>query len=319
MNHYDPRYMQLQQENLDLIIAKEKKVTDSAKDLNVTRKTIYQWLPRYKKYGGDGLLPRKRKKGDTAHNRTSEETGEIVIQLAKDHYTEGVESLADILFHEQKITLHPTTIYRILKRNNIRYGQYHINTTKRWKKKLYAHKTPGRELQMDTTYPYGYKAGRVVYTVIDDASRLTYVHAYDKANAVNTVRFLKEVLRRTPFPIQKIRTDNGTEFANTKMKDFLSERNISHRRNTPGCPEQNGKIERFHQTLKRAYAYGLPYNSTMDELQYRLTQFTTYYNYKKRHRGLGMHGLTPMQKLEEYALSTGNGKSVTLTLQCDIY
>jgi transposase InsO family protein len=167
---------------------------------------------------------------------------------------------------------------------------------------------------MDTTYPYGYKAGRVVYTVIDDASRFTYVHAYDKANAVNTVRFLQEVLKRTPFPIQKIRTDNGTEFANTKMKDFLSERNISHRTNTPGCPEQNGKIERFHQTLKRAYAYGLPYNSTFDELQYRLTQFTTYYNYKKRHRGLGMHGLTPMQKLEEYALSTGNDKSVTLTL-----
>ena len=319
MNHYDPRYMQLQQEILEKIIQKKQSVSSGAQQLSVSRKTIYQWLPRYKQYGIDGLLPRKGKKRDTAHNRTDEETEKIVIKLARDNSTEGVESLSDLLQYEQGITLHSTTIYRILKRNKIRYGPYHINTTKRWKKKLYAFKTPGLELQMDTTYPYGYKAGRVVYTVIDDASRFTYVHAYDKATAHNTILFLQEVIKRAPFPIRKIKTDNGTEFTNKKMKDFLQKRNISHRRNTPGCPEQNGKIERFHQTLKKAYMYGLPFNCTMDELQYRLTLFTQYYNYRKRHRGLGMHGLTPMQKLEEYALSTDSEKSVTLTLQCDIF
>ena len=169
---------------------------------------------------------------------------------------------------------------------------------------------------MDTTYPFGYKSGKVVYTIIDDASRWTYVKTYETANAVNTVSFLKNVLKRSYFKINKIRTDNGTEFLNIQTKNFLKQNDITHRKNSVGCPEQNGKIERFHQTLKRAYRYGIPYNSSIDEMQYKLTLFNYYYNHKKRHRGLGMNGLTPIQKLEEYALSTGNDKSVTLTLQC---
>lgn len=191
-----------------------------------------------------------------------------------------------------------------------------------------------------TTYSYGYKAlsacnaqaeGKVVYTMIDDASRWVYVQTYAKANAYNTVLFLLEVLKRAPFLIKKIRTDNGSEFTNTAVRLFLKTNQITHRRNIPYCPEENGmpqgilscfaihlKIERFHGTLKRAYAYGLPDNSSKDTFQYRLTLFVQYYNNQKRHRGLGMNGLTPIQKLEEYALSTESEKSVTLTLQCHI-
>ena len=99
---------------------------------------------------------------------------------------------------------------------------------------------------------------------------------------------------------------------NEKTKHFLENNNIIHRKSTPGCPEQNGKIERFHQTLKRAFKYQIPFSSSIDEMQYKLTLFMQYYNNQKRHRGLGMMGMTPMQKLEEC-------KSVTLTLQCHIY
>ena len=316
MNSFDPRYMQLQQEKLDQIVKNEQRVSAVARELRVSRKTVYIWLKRYKRYGIDGLKPQRRKGGSCAHNRTSQDIEQRVIAIAKQHYTEGVGSIADRLYADQKITLHPTTIYRILKRNGVRYGPYHQHTKKRWKKKLYAHKTPGQELQMDTTYPYGYKAGKVVYTIIDDASRWVYVQTYDKANAYNTVLFLLEVFKRSPFLIKKIRTDNGTEFTNTAVKLFLKTKNITHRRNTPYCPEENGKIERFHGTLKRAYAYGLPYKASRDEFQYRLTLFVQYYNNEKRHRGLGMNGLTPIQKLEEYTLSPTSEKSVTLTLQC---
>ena len=309
MNKYDLRYMQLQQEKLENIIRKQQSVSSVAKELSVSRKTIYQWLRRYQKYGLDGLRKRKRKKYPIAHNRTKEYIEKTVIFLARQYYTEGVVSLADILYCEYKISLNSSTIYRILKRNEIRYGTYHTHTHKRWKKKLYAHKTPGNELQMDTMYPFGYKAGKVVYTVIDDASRWSYVKTYDHANAKNTVDFLKNVMKRSYFDITKIRTDNGTEFINEKTKHFLENNNIIHRKNTPGCPEQNGKIERFHQTLKRAFKYQIPFNSSIDDMQYKLTLFMHYYNNQKRHRGLGMHGLTPMQKLEEC-------KSVTLTLQC---
>ena len=163
---------------------------------------------------------------------------------------------------------------------------------------------------MDTKYPFGYKQGKVIYTIIDDASRWVFVWSYDTANALNTVDFVKKVLKRAPFAIQKIRTDQGREFLNKEVDNILQEYNIIHRKNTPYCPEENGKIERFHKTLnQKALRYGFSPNESIDSMQYKLNLFMHYYNYQKRHRGLGMDGLTPIQKLNELA-------SVNLSLQC---
>ena len=137
---------------------------------------------------------------------------------------------------------------------------------------------------MDTKYPFGYKQGKVIYTIIDDASRWAFVWSYPTANAINTVDFVKKVINRAPFTIQKIRTDQGTEFTNLKLQTLLAEHNIIHRLNTPYCPEENGKIERFHGTLnQKAFRYSFPPSQTLDEIQYRLTLFLHYYNYQKKH------------------------------------
>ena len=313
MNKYDSRYMQLQQEKLECILLKKQTVISVATDLFVSRQTIHKWLNRYKRYGIEGLYRQKRKISHRAHNRTSKEMELFISAFAREYPFDGVETLSDKLQYEYNTTLHSTTIYRILKRNNIRYTNQYTATKKRWKKQLYAHKIAGLELQMDTKYPFGYKQGKVIYTIIDDASRWVFVWSYDTANAINTVDFVKKVLKRAPFLIQKIRTDQGTEFVNNKLKDLLEENNIIYRKNTPYCPEENGKIERFHKTLnQKALRYGFSPNQSLDDLQYKLNLFLHYYNYQKRHRGLGMDGLTPIQKLNEMA-------SVNFSLQCYMY
>jgi len=310
MNTYDVRYMQLQQEKLDNIINKQQTVVSVATDLFVTRQTIHKWLIRYKRFGLEGLARQKRKGNKLPHNRTPEALEQCVIELAGRYRLDGVETLSDRLQYEYNTTLHPATIYRILKRNNIRYTGYYISTKKRWKKQLFAHKVPGKELQMDTKYPHGYKQGKVIYTIIDDASRWAFVWSYSTANAINTEDFVRKVIVRTPFNIQKIRTDQGSEFINNRLKCILEEHDIKHRKNTPYCPEENGKIERFHGTLnQKALRHGFPPNESLDSMQYKLNLFMHYYNYQKKHRGLGMDGLTPMQKLEEAC-------SVNLSLQC---
>ena len=314
MNKFDPRYLMLQEEKLNQIINKKRKVVDVAKDFNVTRQTIHKWLNRYKRFRISGLIKKQRKKKKyNPHNKTSREIEQLVINISKEYYHDGVETLADRLRYENNITLHPTTIYRILKRKGLRYTENYPHTQKRWKIQLYAHKTPGKELQMDTKYPHGYKQGKVIYTIIDDASRWVFAWSYDNANARNTLDFLEKVLKRSPFNIQKIRTDQGKEFIALDVKAYLKRNNIIHRLNTPYCPEENGKIERFHKTLnQKALRYGFPPSESLDSLQYKLNLFLHYYNYQKKHRGLGMNGLTPMQKLEQC-------KSVNLTLQCYTY
>lgn len=313
MNKYDNRYLMLQEEKLIQIINKQSHVVQVANEFNVSRQTIHKWLNRYKRFGADGLRKQKRKHPNTPHNRTSQEVEQLVVNLAREYYYDGVETLFDRLQFEYSVTLHPTTIYRILKRKGVRYGEQQTWTKKRWKKKLFAHQMPGKELQMDTKYPWGYKEGRVIYTIIDDATRWVFAWSYHSANKRNTLDFLDKVLARAPFAIQKIRTDRGKEFIANVVKEFMQKQNIEYRNNTPYCPEENGKIERFHRTLnEKALRWGFYPKDSLDEMQYKLNLFLNYYNYQKKHRGLGMNGLTPIERLQELA-------SVNLTLQCYIY
>jgi transposase InsO family protein len=314
MNQFDPRYMQLLVSKLDNIIKKKQNVISVAREMGLSRQTIHKHLARYKRFGEDGIRQAQTvKRCLPAYNKTTEALESCVIELAKRNSADGVETLSDKLQYEYNTTLHPATIYRILKRNNVRYTKYYEATKKRWKKQLFSHQIPGQELQMDTKYPFGYKQGKVIYTIIDDASRWAFVWTYDKANAINTEDFIERATKRAPFAIQKIRTDQGREFIATTVENLLKNKQIIHRRNTPYCPEENGKIERFHGTLnQKALCYGFYPNQTLDQIQYRLNLFMHYYNYQKKHRGLGMDGKTPIERLNELA-------SVNLTLQCHNY
>lgn len=313
MNSYDPRYMLLQEAKLKEILAKQKTVMSVALELAISRQTIHKWLSRYKRFGREGLIMRRKKHHAPAHNRTSAIIEQLVINTAREYYHDGVETLHDRIEYAYGLSLHPVTIYRILKRTDTRYTDRYAATKRQWKKQLYAHQIPGQELQMDTKYPFGYKQGKVIYTIIDDATRWVFAWSYETANAVNTVDFLEKVLTRAPFAIQKIRTDQGKEFIANIVKAFLKEHAIEYRNNTPYCPEENGKIERFHRTLnEKGLRYGFKASESLEAMQYRLNLFLHYYNYRKKHRGLGMDGMTPVERLQQCA-------SVNLTLQCYNY
>ena len=236
--------MELKITKLKEIIEKKKTVVKIAEELNVTRQSVHKWLHRYKRFGEEGLVTVKKKLHVRACNRTHESIEHLVIQIANEHWKDGVETLHDKLQYFHNITLHPVTIYRILKRNSVRYGEKHISTKMRWEKKLYSHEQAGVELQMDTTYPFGYKQGKVIYTVIDDATRWVYAYSYSKANAENTVDFISKLLKVVPFTIQKIRTDQGKEFIAKIVESYLTSYGIEHRRNTPFSSGEYGVFAR---------------------------------------------------------------------------
>jgi len=84
-------------------------------------------------------------------------------------------------------------------------------------------------------------------------------------------------------------------------KTFVKHRNslgIEVIENEPYSPEQNGKIKRFHKTLKREFFYRhRSYTDSLETLNYKYSQWLTYHNHQRRHVGLGMNGLTPAQKI----------------------
>ena len=90
--------------------------------------------------------------------------------------------------------------------------------------------------------------------------------------------------------------------------------------NNPYTPKQNGKIERFHKTLKREFFWKYcSFHDSIESMQYKYNQWLSYYNTKRRHGGYGMNRMTPYQKIASTLFLSLNNinypQNVTLTMQ----
>jgi len=302
------------------VLDKKRKIADLVEILWVSRQTLSKWKAQYVYWGINGLLPRKPwpKKGSFIWNKTQKSIEELVAQLAKKHWNMWPQLLSDTLDEEYNITLHPTTIWRILKRRWDRYMAGYRKLKK--KKKLYVKDIPGRELQLDVSFPWWYQKKCHLYSAIDDCTRFVYSHVSLDHCETSTIVFLKKLIQDTPFVIQAIRTDQWREFSG-KVTEFLKKHNIIHIKNPAYTPQYNGKIERFHRTYKEQARYRWSFAWDNETLSYHLQSYLHYYNYRKKHRWLGMNGLTPAQKLHQCFFEMENhwiipeNENVKLTLQ----
>lgn len=286
--------IQLRIAKVQEIIKKEITVVQWARELNVTRKTVHQWLAKYKKRWEQWLYPKKPwPKHWPPSNRTPKRIEDMVINISKECRFKWPITIGDVLEEEHNIKIHPTTIFRILKRNHVRYHEEYV----RFKRpsKLYSLWKPWQEMQLDTSFPLWYNEWVIVYDMIDDCSRTIKARAYGEKTVANSIAFIKYVLSSVNFTISAIRTDNGSEFSK-KFSEYLEGLGIKHIKNATYTPEENGKIERYHRTRKDEDINYWKYGITLDEANYRLKLREYYYNYKRKHRWLGMNGLTPIQK-----------------------
>lgn len=299
--------LHMRERTLQQVIKKELKVNDAAFLLGVSRRSISKWLWKYRYEGIDGIAPKKSgPKSGKAHNRTCETIEKEVMKIAQENPYKGPDWIADQLL----VQLNQATVYRILKRRGVRYGPGYQH--KRRKKKAYCLDIPGREVQVDVCFPFGYQRNMAVYDAIDDCSRFVGAKVMNHPTQGLTIEFLKELIEKSPFKIRAIRTDQGREFAKT-VTEFLLSQGIEHRKNPPYTPQHNGKIERYHRTFKEEEADSWPFHASFDELNYRLQLWLKEYNFKKKHTGLGMKKLTPVQKIayafisNSFNPSNGNG------------
>jgi len=302
---------------LKLCLAKEMKCSIGASMLNMHIKSFSRLKSRYQKYGKEVLIPKKPgPKRFNPVNRTPDDIAQTVCDLAKSKPDLGPVPLRDEL-EEKGIYLHQSTIWRILKRNQIRYASNY----KRWKKdpKLYCLETPGEELQLDACYPYGRARKLTCFDAIDDCSRRIFARLYDRETIENAILFVNDLVKNSPFRIQRIRADN--RYKSKRFIDHCNALGIEVIINEPYSPEQNGKIERFHKTLKRSFFWKYcSYHDSNEYLQLKLNLWTKFYNSKRKHYGYGMNGMTPDMKIASSLFNSLNvlntyPQKVTLILQ----
>ena len=124
---------------------------------------------------------------------------------------------------------------------------------------------PGQRVQIDVKYvpkiclagAAAQQGGYYQYTFLDEYSRFRYLEAFQEHSTYSSAQFIRNCVRKFPFPIECVQTDNGSEFTNrlnssatkkqTLFEKTLAQLGIRHKLIRPFTPRHNGKVERSHR------------------------------------------------------------------------
>ena len=136
------------------------------------------------------------------------------------------------------------------------------------------------------------------HALVDDHSRLAFVELHDDERAATVTDFVERAL--SFFAAHGIRprrlmTDNAFSYVrNRSLRELLARRGIRHLTTRASRPRTNGKVERFHQTMAREWAYGVGYRSHRQRNE-ALPHWLDYYNRLRPHSSLG--GRAPLSRV----------------------
>lgn len=283
--------------------------TQTALRFGVSRTWIYKLLARYKAGGLEALEPGSRRpKGNP--RALSPDTRSAIIRLRTDLLAQGLDAgAASIAWHLSEGELHTpalSTIWRILKAQGL--------VTPQPKKRPKAYITrfeavqPNETWQSDFTH-WRLKDGRDVEIInwLDDHSRLLlHCTVYKAVTGKIVIDTFNECRSEYGTPFSTL-TDNGNVYTARFVKGkngfeyLLSELEIVQKNGSPAHPQTQGKIERFHQTLKK-WLLEQEVAQDLKELQRQLDEFRTIYNTQRPHKALEMR--TPQSCYEATVKAT---------------
>jgi transposase InsO family protein len=279
--------------------AEPRNVAPTCRHFGLSRKTFYKWKARYDAHGEAGLCDRPR-----IPLRSPRATGGEVISkilYLRQRYHFGPGRIKDYLLRFHQLKIARSSVHRILIRHGLRLlpaNQKRRPTGRAWKR--YEKPQPGHRLQLDVKFLERIAGtGKRLYqfTAIDDCTRIRVLKVYDACNQASAIRFVDEVLRRLPFRVLVIQTDNGAEFQ-SRFHWHLESRDIRHVYIRPRTPHLNGKVERSHRVDEQEFYQLLDKDGIADDIHLfndKLRQWEDYYNYHRPHGALD--GQTPYERL----------------------
>jgi transposase InsO family protein len=150
-----------------------------------------------------------------------------------------------------------------------------------------------RWMSPETRVGYDY-----AHAIVDDHSRLAYVELHADERAPTVSDFVERALaffQQHGLDAKRLMTDNAFAYAkNRSLRELLAAHGIRHLKTQPYRPRTNGKVERFHQTMAREWAYGLAYRSHRHRNR-ALPNWLKHYNTRRPHSSLG--GQPPISRV----------------------
>ena len=139
-----------------------------------------------------------------------------------------------------------------------------------------------------------------LHAIVDDHSRLAYAEIHPDQRAVTAAAFFERALRffaEHGIVAKRLMTDNAWIYVKGRdLRHLLARHEVRHLTTKPYRPRTNGKVERFHQTMAREWAYGLVYHSHRERAA-ALPHWLDHYNTRRPHSSLG--GRPPISRIHE--------------------
>ena len=274
-------------------------VTEAATRFGVSRQWVHTLLARYRSEGLKGVQPRSRRP-HTNPNQTSQTIMDEILRLRENLDSQGLDSGPESIWDRLDPATRPavSTIWRILKAAGKITPQPQKRPRSSWHR--FAAAAPNETWQSDFTHWQTTDHEDVeIISWLDDHSRyLLHISVYPRVSLNEVITTFTTTCKKHGYPASTL-TDNGMVYTTrlargadgshsqpNGFEQLIHDLNITQKNGSPGHPTTQGKIERYHQTLKK-WLKAQNQAPTIPDLQKQLNSFARIYNTERPHRAIG--------------------------------
>nr|WP_143534557.1 IS3 family transposase [Roseovarius albus] len=263
--------------------------------LGIPRTTFYRWYDRYLQRGEAGLQD-KSPKPKHVWNRVPTDVKRKVVDLALRETELSPRELAVTFTDQERYFVSESTVYRVLKAHDLITSPAFIVLKAADE---FQHKTTGINQLWQTDFTYIKVLGWgwfYLSTVLDDYSRYivswklcTTMRAEDVTATLDLALQASGCDQVHVIHKPRLLSDNGSSYVSGDLAEWLQDKGMKHSRGAPYHPQTQGKIERWHQTLKNRILlenYFLP-----GDLESQIEAFVDHYNHQRYHESI--NNVTP--------------------------
>jgi putative transposase len=263
--------------------------------LGIPKATFYRWYDLYRLGGIDALEDHRPLPGHV-WNRVPDKIRQEIVALALDEPTLSPRELAVRFTDEKRYFVSESSVYRLLKAHDLITSPAFIVMKAA---DAFKDKTTAINQLWQTDFTYLKVTGWgwfYLSTVLDDFSRYiiawklcTTMKATDVTDTLNMALQASGCGSVKVIHKPRLLSDNGSSYISRELATWLSDKCMDHTRGAPMHPQTQGKIERWHQTLKNCILlenYYLP-----GDLEHKIADFVSHYNHLRYHESIA--NLTP--------------------------
>jgi transposase-like protein len=272
-------------EIIKLVESSDLPLKRTVKELNVSKSTFYSWYNKFLEGGPDAL---EDKKCRSTWNKIPESYRTKVIEVALDRSGDSPREVATFMTDNSGHFISESSVYRILKAVNLITSPNHILVKAA---NEFKDKTTRIHQMWQTDFTYFKVEGWgwfYLSSIMDDYSRFIIHHELCTTMKTPDVeRNVEAALIKTGLPEgrrPKILSDNGSCYISEDIKAFMKEKGITQVHGAPNHPQTQGKIERYHRSMKNVVK--LHHYYSLSDLKKAIDEYIEYYNNERYHESL---------------------------------